>query len=294
MVQAERSTFTNKRNQTISTVSYLPGNIHRPKAVLFFHHGYGEHIGRYERVHRELAEAGIAVYGYDHHGHGLSEPKDTRDRALVHDFNDLVDDSEEFAKLMRQRHSPDMCCIAAGQSMGGLIATHLVLRDQSAWAGLILCSAAIDVEWNLVLRLQAPVGGLLATLLPRAKIVPAVPMENLSNDPQVVKHFAEDPLNFVGDVRARTANEILKGFRDVQRKEALLRVPILAIHGTADKITSYTAVKRLLAAAASTDKELKEFPGGFHELLMGPEKEEAVKTLKDWILKHCPEPEAKL
>ncbi len=49
MVQAERSTFTNKRNQTISTVSYLPENIHRPKAVLFFHHGYGEHIGRYER-----------------------------------------------------------------------------------------------------------------------------------------------------------------------------------------------------------------------------------------------------
>lgn len=40
--------------------------------------------------------------------------------------------------------------------MGGLIATHLVLRDQSAWAGLILCSAAIDVEWNLVLRSSIP------------------------------------------------------------------------------------------------------------------------------------------
>lgn len=53
-------------------------------------------------------------------------------------------------------------------------------------------------------------------------------------------------------------------------------------------------MKRLLAAAASKDKELKEFPGGFHELLMGPEKEEAVWTIKDWILKHCSEPEAKL
>ena len=36
--------------------------------------------------------------------------------------------------------------------MGGLIATHLVLRDQDGWAGLILCSAAIDVEWTFVLR----------------------------------------------------------------------------------------------------------------------------------------------
>ncbi len=37
-----------------------------------------------------------------------------------------------------------------------------------------------------VRRLQAPIGGLLATLLPRAKIVPAVPLENISNDPEVV------------------------------------------------------------------------------------------------------------
>lgn len=35
-------------------------------------------------------------------------------------------------------------------------------------------------------RLQAPIGGLLATLVPRAKIVPAVPLENISNDPEVV------------------------------------------------------------------------------------------------------------
>ena len=49
-----------------------------------------EHYICYFAVHRELAEAGIAVYGYDHHGHGLSEPKDPRDRALVGDFNYLV------------------------------------------------------------------------------------------------------------------------------------------------------------------------------------------------------------
>ncbi len=63
-----------------------------------------------------------------------------------------MDDSQSFAREIRQRYEPTTPCIAAGQSMGGLIATHLVLRDQSAWAGLILCSAAIDVEWNLVLR----------------------------------------------------------------------------------------------------------------------------------------------
>lgn len=41
--------------------------------------------------------------------------------------------------------------------MGGLLATHLVLRNQAAWAGLILCSAAIDIEWSLVTRCAIPV-----------------------------------------------------------------------------------------------------------------------------------------
>ena len=63
-----------------------------------------------------------------------------------------VDDSVAFAREMRKRHAPSIPCISAGQSMGGLVATHLVLRDQDFWAGLILCSAAIDAEWNLVLR----------------------------------------------------------------------------------------------------------------------------------------------
>ena len=83
----------------------------------------------------------------------------------------------------------------------------------------------------------------------------------------------------------------LKTFR---RSGYACRLPILALHGTADKITSYTAVKRLLANAASTDTQLKEFPGGYHELLQGPEKEEAFVTLRDWILRHSQEPDAKL
>ena len=68
-----------------------------------------------------------------------------------------VDDYAVYAGDVRARFagatSPP--AFAAGQSMGGLLATHLVLRDQAAWDGLILCSAAIDLEWNLVTRFAA-------------------------------------------------------------------------------------------------------------------------------------------
>ena len=57
-------------------------------------------------------------------------------------------------------------------------------------------------------------------------------------DPEVVRSFKKDPYNFVGPVRARTGNELLKGFRDLQAQEHELGLPIYAHHGNADKITS--------------------------------------------------------
>ncbi|KAK9826121.1 hypothetical protein WJX81_005243 [Elliptochloris bilobata] len=296
-VTCNRGTRTNKRSQELHTVEYLPEG-QTPRALLFFQHGYGEHIGRYRSVHTELASSGIAVFGMDAHGHGRSEPRDEDDRALVHAFSHLVEDYAEYAGEVRARFggAAGPPAFAAGQSMGGLLATHLVLRDQTAWAGLILCSAAIDIEWSLVTRIQAPIGNLLALLVPRWRIVPAVPLEYISNDPAVVADFAADPLNFVGNVRAKTANELLKGFREVQQRQAELRVPLLALHGTHDHITSYPAVKRLLQVSQSRDASLVEFPGAYHELFMGAERDASVRALRDctaasaqprgWVLQH--------
>ena len=53
-------------------------------------------------------------------------------------------------------------------------------------------------------------GGLLALLVPHARIVPAVRPEDFSPDAAVVAEFKADPLNTLGPTRARTANETLK------------------------------------------------------------------------------------
>ena len=44
------------------------------------------------------------------------------------------------------------------------------------------------------------------------------------------------------------------------------------------------AVRRLVKAAQSQDKTLHEVEGGYHELLMGPEKEGVMSLVQDWIL----------
>jgi len=53
-----------------------------------------------------------------------------------------------------------------------------------------------------------------------------------------VQDYVNDKLNFIGPVRARTGNEILKGFRSMEHRQAQLQLPILAVHGTSDRCTS--------------------------------------------------------
>lgn len=65
----------------------LPGEASGPPlAVLVWHHGIAEHIGRYREVFTRLAEAGVAVYAGDVVGHGRSEGA----RALILSYREAV------------------------------------------------------------------------------------------------------------------------------------------------------------------------------------------------------------
>lgn len=78
------------------------------------------------------------------------------------------------------------CLFLAG--MGGLVAAHVAAQQEGLWAGLILNSPLINVEWNLVMQLQSKVAGFLSWAAPRAKMVPAVNVKDMSQDPAVVSN----------------------------------------------------------------------------------------------------------
>lgn len=69
-------------------------------------------------------------------------------------------------------------------------------------------------------------------------------------EPQV-EDYVNDKLNFVGPVRARTGNEILKGFRALEPRYSQLTLPILAVHGTSDRCTSLPVPTCLSPACVS-------------------------------------------
>lgn len=67
----------------------------------------------------------------------------------VADFTSFCDHAREDVKS-RLGTLPPM--FVGGHSLGGLISCLTCLKDQSRWAGLLILSPAIDVEWTLSLR----------------------------------------------------------------------------------------------------------------------------------------------
>eukprot|EP00798_Chlamydomonas_sp_ICE-L_P010662 gene10662-12344_t len=316
----QESWLVNKRGHRLYTVSYTAALAakSKPHARLFWHHGLGEHIGRYDKLFLRMADAGIYVYSFDAHGHGKSDPVAKAERALVMDYHHLVSDFylnadsvlqqpstapapasspfplpvEDFflhadSVLQQPSTAEPLPAFVGGQSMGGLVACLVALERQHMWKGLLLHSAAVDAEWTTMLRIQASIGNVLASLVPRARIVAAVRPEDMSQDPAVVQHYLEDPLNTVGNVCARTGNELLKGFRLLGEEGGKLSLPLYAAHGSLDRCTSRSAAKALLKMASSTDKTWNEVEGGYHELLKGPEAVACTETMTQWILEHC-------
>ena len=228
------------------TVQYLPSETVR--AGLCFHHGVQEHIGRYHNIFTKMADSGIAVYSLDAVGHGKSEGE----RGYVEKFSNLVDDFETLCTTTLANadaiQSPSSASgrvpmFIGGHSLGGLVAAITCLRDQSRWNGLLLSDPALDVEWTPMLRIQAALGNLLAAVVPKARIVPAVDPKYMNRDPVKVQEYIDDPLNVVGPLAARTGNESLKAFRQLAKQRAELEVPVYAHHGTKDMVTSLKATQ---------------------------------------------------
>lgn len=282
--------FTNARKQKLHYVQWIPEG-QAVKAVIFYHHGFGEYIDRFDHSFKSWSEAGIATFGFDAHGHGQSEPLDDGSRALIRSFSHLVDDAVQFFTEIIQPQMKDKAISAplfmGGNSLGGLVASYVVLAKPDAFAGLVMQSPAINVEWNPVLRVQAMLGNLLALLVPRAKLVPAVRPEDMSQDPDAVKAYLEDPMIYKGNVKALSGNEILKGFTRLTKFRKDFKLPIYAVMGSTDRCTSLKALKEHLAQVSSTDKTLVEVAGGYHELQHGPEKAQVLKGIADWVLQHA-------
>ena len=71
---------------------------------------------------------------------------------------------------------------------------------------------------------------------------------------------------------------------------AAVRLPFLAMHGTADTVVDISGSRLLHARSASSDKTLEEVPGALHSLLceLPPVREAVLRRVVAWVAERTP------
>ena len=131
-----------------------------PRAVLYFSHGMGEHMGRFEDFAVYLNGAGIAVCGEDHLGHGLSA-KDGDDLGYISrssGWECLVRDSAAAIERTKLLY-PRVKCFALGFSLGSYILRCVMGLMPPEIDGFMLAGAGApnDIEGKMVKVLEAAI-----------------------------------------------------------------------------------------------------------------------------------------
>lgn len=247
-----------------------------PHATFVIVHGIKDHSGRYGELADALASRGIAVRAFDLRGHGKSAGK----RISVRSFGEYLNDVDIELKRAREAN-PGKPLFLFGHSMGGAIVTNYTLTFHPTLQGLVLSAPALMAGADFS-KFLIKITKFLGKAIPGARVFKS-PTASFSRDAAVVAGMNSDPLVYATPGTARLAAELLKAIEFIQAHQTELRIPVLALHGTADKLTNPKGSQTLIERAASNDKTLKTFEGAWHDLAHEPEHAEFTREIVDWV-----------
>lgn len=242
------------------------------KAGVVIVHGYAEHSGRYADFAVQLAQRDFAVYTFDLRGHGYSEGE----RGYVNSLNESAADLEIFIQLVREQEVSQSLFLL-GHSMGGTIATLFALQSEQSHTlqGLILSGPFLKARLAALLIHPLSILSRFAPLLPTIRL----DSSTISRDATVVQRYQLDPLVYHNRLPSQTALALLQATEQIQTQQQHLCLPLLILHGTADRLATITGSQLLYAQAQAPDKTLKTYAGLYHEVL----NESDPQVLEDLI-----------
>ncbi|HAW07817.1 MAG TPA: alpha/beta hydrolase [Bacteroidetes bacterium] len=250
-----------------------------PKAILLIVHGLAEHSGRYMNLVNHFIPLGYAVYGFDHLGHGKSDGP----RVYIDRFQDFLDTIKTYFDMI-QSWQPGKPVYLIGHSMGGLISAIYLLEYQNDFAGAVLSGASVKIPAHIS-PVTITIGRVFSRILPKFGLI-KLEADGISRDENVVKAYVNDPLVCTGKITARLAGELLGATQRIMAEAEKITLPILILHGGADKLVESDASRWFHDRIRSTDKTLKVYPGLFHEVFNEPEHGAVLRDVEGWIMRH--------
>ena len=259
-----------------------------PKAVVCLVHGLGEHSGRYAHVAAALNDAGYTLFGFDLRGHGRSGGP----RGHTPTYETLMDDIGRLLAEATQRY-PGRPQFLYGHSLGGNLVLNYALRrcsgqalrTETSIAGVVSTSPGLRVA-NPLPPFQVALAKVMNKLQPSMQMANGLALDGLARDPEVIRAYTSDPLVH-NKISVRLALEMLQAGEWALAHAGEFPLPLLLVHGTADKLTSAPASQEF-AAKVRGDCTLKLWEGFYHETHNEPEKAEVLDFMIDWLQKHTP------
>ena len=270
-------TFKGSKGHNLYYQCWLPDI--KPKAVLLVVPGLAEHSGRYTNLVNYFVPRAYAVYSLDTQGHGKSEGV----RCYVNKFSDYVDDLKIFSDMVHSKQS-DRKIFLTGHSMGSTIALAYVVQHQRDLAGLIISGTALKPGSSIPTVLKAVVR-LISLLFPKMGVT-VLDATAISQDKGVVDAYIHDPLVYRGKLPARFGAEMVKTLNRLPSQIPQIVLPIIIMHGTADRLCNPEGSQMLYDLVGSSDKTLKLYQGFYHEVFNEPEHEKVMADVETWLSAH--------
>jgi alpha-beta hydrolase superfamily lysophospholipase len=252
-----------------------------PRAVLVNLHGLGDHSGLYPNLAAYFPPRELAVYAYDMRGNGRSPGQ----RAFVRSWLEFREDLHAFLAHVRQCE-PNLPLFLLGNSLGGLVVLDYVLQRPAGLLGVI--TAAPPLGKLGVPPLLMFLGRVMSRVLPRFSLEVGMDLTGLARDPSVIEAVLADPY-FHRRGTARLSTEVTAAIARVQAAAGSWSVPLLMLHGSADRMVPPDGSREFFAKVRHPDRELREYPEGYHGLFADLNSREVLGDLERWIEARIPE-----
>jgi alpha-beta hydrolase superfamily lysophospholipase len=248
------------------------------RAAVVLLHGLKDHSSRYRELAIAFAHRGVSVYAFDLRGHGYSEG--VRDH--IQEVDSCLADLRAFLPRVRDR-DPGKPVFLLGQGFGATLAALYATQGKPELAGLVLSAPAMRARVERSERFGTRMTALFAPKSHRLQL----DLARWSSDPDVVASLRGDPLIYGGEATAGTARALLEASDELERREAQLALPLLILHGTGDKIIDPDVSRTLHQRAKAADKDLRLYPGLYHDLFHEPGHDQVVADVLGWVQKHA-------
>jgi acylglycerol lipase len=250
-----------------------------PRAIVAICHGFNSHSGAYAWCADQFAQHDFATYAVDLRGRGRSDGE----RFYIERFDDYVDDLSGLIQFAKSGES-GLPIFVLGHSAGGVIACLYALEHQSEIVGLICEDIAYEVPApDVALTLMKGI----SHFVPHAHAL-ALKNEDFSRDSTFVDAMNHDPLIARETQPFATMAAIVRADELLKASFPRITLPLLVIHGTADRAAKASGSQRLHEQAGSKDKTLRLYEGRYHDPLNDFGKEEVLADIVAWIDSRVP------